>query len=373
MRTETPGTYDDVAALLRDCAAAGEVVRARGAGTKWTWGAPVPGPGVVLSTASLDRIVSHNAGDLTAVVEAGVRLADLQAVAGEAGQMLALDPVDGEATVGGVLATGDSGPLRNRYGAPRDLVLGMTVALSDGTVAKSGGTVIKNVAGYDLGKLFTGSFGTLGVILRTALRLHPRPAHTATARGRGGDPAAVGRAALALARLPIEAEALEATWDEGAGSVVARFGGAAPTERAEEAAGVLKEAGLEIETRAGDAAPASRPEGEGALVRVTVAARHLPEALAHLAAHGAAVAGRAAHGALWARLPGGVDDVVAAVQETRDRLPGTCVVLDAPVKVKEVVDAWGPVDDGARRVMERIKARFDPAGIMAPGIFAGGI
>src|SRR2546430_16810200 len=100
--------------------------------------------------------------------------------------MLAIDPplADGDAaTVGGVLATADSGPLRHRHGGPRDLVLGTTVALSDGTVARAGGKVIKNVAGYDLAKLFTGSYGTLGAILEVAVRLHPLPPRTVTAVG----------------------------------------------------------------------------------------------------------------------------------------------------------------------------------------------
>ena len=119
--------------------------------------------------------------------------------------MLALDPplgAGGKATIGGVVATNDSGPLRHRYGSARDLVVGITVALSDGTVAKAGGKVIKNVAGYDLAKLFTGSFGTLGAILDLSLRLHPLPPATATAVGRSGDPAALAAAAAELSHAP---------------------------------------------------------------------------------------------------------------------------------------------------------------------------
>ena len=131
----------------------------------------------------LDRIVEHNASDLTAVVQAGVPLAAARSAFSEAGQMLAIDPaLDQAATVGGIMATNDSGPLRHRYGSMRDLVVGTTVALSDGTVSRSGGKVIKNVAGYDLGKLFCGSRGRLGVVARIALRLHPLPA--ASRKGR---------------------------------------------------------------------------------------------------------------------------------------------------------------------------------------------
>jgi glycolate oxidase FAD binding subunit len=130
---------------------------------------------------ALTQIIEHNAGDLTATLEAGVPLAHAQQTFARAGQMLALDPptgADGSATIGGIVATGDSGPLRHRYGAPRDLVVGMTFALGDGTIARSGGKVIKNVAGYDLAKLFAGSFGTLGMILSVSVRLHPLPATT---------------------------------------------------------------------------------------------------------------------------------------------------------------------------------------------------
>lgn len=134
---------------------------------------------IVLSTARLNRLLEHEPGDLTAIVEAGIRLSDLQAVLAPHGQMLALDP-PGDPTIGACLAGDLSGPRRHRYGAMRDLVIGVTVVLADGTVASSGGKVVKNVAGYDLGKLFSGSRGRLGLIARVALRLHPRPAAEAT-------------------------------------------------------------------------------------------------------------------------------------------------------------------------------------------------
>src|SRR5439155_7373453 len=156
-RQEQPASPDEAAELLRDCAAGGLRLRPRGGGTKLGWGRPVAEADVEVLTASLDRVVEHNAGDLTAVLQAGVPLAAAQQVFAAAGQMLAFDPPLGgpdsagepAATVGGVVATGDSGPLRHRYGAARDLLLGITVALSDGTLARAGGRVIKNVAGYD--------------------------------------------------------------------------------------------------------------------------------------------------------------------------------------------------------------------------------
>src|SRR3954451_1859123 len=214
-----PQSAAEAAEVLRDAAASGHRVRFYGGGTKIGWGRPAPPPDLELSTERLDAIVEHNVGDLTAVLEAGVTLAAAQeAFAGE-GQMLALDPpdLDGAATIGGIVATGDSGPLRHRHNAVRDLVLGIRVALPDGTVARAGSKVIKNVAGYDLAKLLTGSFGTLGLIAEVSLRLHPRPRGTVTAVARAGDTATVARAATELAHRPIEAEALDVRWDGSEG------------------------------------------------------------------------------------------------------------------------------------------------------------
>jgi glycolate dehydrogenase FAD-binding subunit len=148
------------------------------------------GGDTVLSTRRLSRVLEHEPGDLTAIVEAGIRLSDLQAQLGVHGQMLALDP-PGDPTVGACLAADLSGPRRHRYGAMRDLVIGVTVVLSDGTIASSGGKVVKNVAGYDLGKLFSGSRGRLGLIARVALRLHPRPAANATVIAASHEPRAL--------------------------------------------------------------------------------------------------------------------------------------------------------------------------------------
>ena len=135
--------------------------------------------GADLTTDGLTRILEHEEGDLTCTVEAGVRLSALNAALGRAGQRLSLDP-PGDPTVGALLATNVSGPLRHRYGAPRDLVLGTTLVLADGTVANSGGKVVKNVAGYDLARLVCGSHGRLALIVRASFRLHPAPATART-------------------------------------------------------------------------------------------------------------------------------------------------------------------------------------------------
>ena len=145
-----------------------------------------------LSTDALDRVLEHEAGDLTCTVEAGIRLSALRRRLAAAGQRLSLDP-PGDPTVGTCIANRLSGPLSHRFGGPRDLVLGVTLVLGDGTVASSGGKVVKNVAGYDLGKLLCGSAGRLALIARAALRLHPLPAASATVVVESGGPGGVGR------------------------------------------------------------------------------------------------------------------------------------------------------------------------------------
>src|SRR5690242_2269366 len=206
-----PETVEEAAALLRDLGRQERAVRPVGAGTKLDWGGG-PDGAVELETGGLNRILEHNVGDFTAVLEAGVPISEAQAQFADSGQGLAWDPPGGEATLGGIVATADSGPLRHRFGGVRDLVVGITVVLSDGTVAKAGGKVIKNVAGYDLAKLFTGSFGTLGLIASVSVRLHPDPPATATAHGGSDDPDRLAAAAIALSRRPLESDCLDVAW-----------------------------------------------------------------------------------------------------------------------------------------------------------------
>src|SRR6266516_3928610 len=169
-----PASTAEAAALLRTAAEAGLAVMPRGAGTGLTWGTPPSRCDLVVDLRSMDQVVEHEAGDLVARVQAGATIGQLAVVLGSAGQQLALD-VPAEATVGGVVATGTAGPRRFRYGTPRDLLIGITVVRADGVVARAGGKVVKNVAGYDLGKLFAGSHFTLGLITEAVFRLHPLP------------------------------------------------------------------------------------------------------------------------------------------------------------------------------------------------------
>jgi glycolate oxidase FAD binding subunit len=372
-----PKTYEKAAAELRDAAAEG-IVMPTGGGTKLEWGEP-GAPRLMLSTANLDDVVEHNVGDLTAVVQAGVELAGLREQLARAGQMLAIDPplLKG-ATVGGTLATADSGPLRHRYGGPRDLVLGVTVALTDGTIARAGGKVIKNVAGYDLAKLFTGSYGTLGVILEAAVRLHPLPPLTVTAIGEAEDPQRVAAAASAVAHSPIEAQCLDVRWGEGRGAVLVQLAGSEALAQAADAVELLEREGLaasavEDDDGVWDEQRARQRSPGGTVVRISGTQAQLADQMRAAEAVGGGLVARAAHGLAWVTLPEGGE--LAAVERLRRELaPSPCVVLDAPHAVRDGLDVWGVGPDaGAVELMRRVKERFDPGGTCNQHRFVGGI
>ncbi|MBW3581080.1 MAG: FAD-binding oxidoreductase [Actinobacteria bacterium] len=381
-RTETPSSPDEAGEVMRAAGAQGRRLRIRGGGTKSSWGTPTDPPDVVLSSERLDRVVEHNEGDLTAVLQGGVPLARAQEALADSDQMVALDPPLGNgdgATIGGVVATGDTGPLRHRYGAPRDLILGITVALTDGTVARAGGKVIKNVAGYDLAKLFTGSFGTLGLIVEVVMRLHPRPPRTVTVLGCSDDPDALGAAASAVAHSPFGPECLDVSWREETGEVMARFGGTAPDAGAAEVMVLLQQAGLEARLAGDDddrwdRQRARQRSTDGAVVRVSGLASELPRVVRSAREVGASLVGRAGLGLSWMALgQAEAGELVSAIEEVRRRLhPFPCVVLDAPVEVREKVEVWGD-DRAVPPLMRRVKTRFDPPGVCNPGIFVGGI
>src|SRR5205085_10616283 len=175
-----PASVEEACEVLRLAASEGWAVVPSGAGTWIDVGNPLRRVEVIVSTRRMQRIIEHEPADLIAIAEAGVTLDALNAELGKAGQWLPLDPPDdGRATIGGVVATGMSGAQCFGYGSPRSSVIGMRVALADGRIVKAGGRVVKNVAGYDLCKLFTGSYGTLGWILELTFKLKPRPMQTA--------------------------------------------------------------------------------------------------------------------------------------------------------------------------------------------------
>ena len=304
------------------------------------------------------------------MLAAGVPVAEAQAACAEAGQLLAVGPpVVAGATIGGLVATAASGPRRHRYGPPRDLVIGAEVALSDGTVAKAGGKVIKNVAGYDLAKLMAGAFGTLGVITRLSLRLHPLPEATATAVFASGDPEELGRIAADLAHRPLELDALDVRYSGGDGAILARFAGATAAQQARGLDGaevVEDDEPLWEAQRAGQ-----RSEPPAAVVRVSALLTELPDVLRAADTSGARVVGRAGAGVSYLTLPLADAEAIRSLRAELD--PAACVVLDAPQELRAALDPWGFPEGPELDLARRVKARFDPAGVCNPGIFIGGI
>ncbi|HZD72712.1 MAG TPA: FAD-binding oxidoreductase [Actinomycetota bacterium] len=392
-----PTTLEEASEVLRTASQQGKRVVCRGGGSKLGWGNPPSAVDLVVSTTRLARVLEHAEGDLIVRAEAGVRLDALQEVLGRADQFLGLNPPEHGATVGGIVAAGASGPLRHRYGTARDLLIGITVVLADGTVARSGGKVVKNVAGYDLGKLFAGSLGTLGLIAEVTFRLHPRISSLTGAVLEVDRPDRAGQAAQVLAHAQLAPAALELTWPDpsGPGRLVMLVEGprGGVTEQASDAVRLLEPFGGAELLSAGSAHPAvdglsGRPwqsdRGGEPLVGAKAACvpTELPGAIEDLwaaaGAHGLRVAlqAHAGVGVTYAALRGGdLATLAAAFQEARERLArrgGTLVALEAPLELKRKVDVWGPVGD-AGGLMRRVKERFDPGGTMSPGRFVGGI
>jgi len=238
--------------------------------------------------------------------------------------------------------------------------------------------VIKNVAGYDLAKLFTGSYGTLGLIVGVNVRLHPLQSETATASGSSEDPQRLIAALATLVRAPLEADCLDVAWQGHGGRVLVRFVGAAAGHQAETATGHMREAGLEeVETVVDDVAVWARQrDGQrseaGAVLKVSGRASDLGAVIGATRDADGALVGRAAQGLYWIAFDGAeLGERVAHVRSALE--PRASVLLDAPDALRQAVEPWGPVDPGALALMRRVKERFDPARTLRPGAFVGGI
>ena len=356
----TPSSTSDVSAALRSAWHDGLRVLPRGAGTKLDWGAPPSGVDVEVDMRGLDRIVEYAPGDLVVRVEAGVPLAALSEHCAPAGQMLALDPIVPGGTVGGTVATNASGPGRYRYGTCRDLLIGVTVVLADGTVARSGGKVVKNVAGYDLGKLYTGSYGTLGVVTEAVFRLHPLPVGRAYVSVVAEGPAEAAAAAERVRRSQLAVSAIEVDRPDPTGPLTVTA--------------LVDGAGAEGEPRPPPWwGTAPWPAG-GTGLKVSARLSRLGAVLDLLGRPGVTVRGSLGAGVLYAGMPADtpVEAVAGLVADLRAALApgeGSAVVVCTPVS--DGLDRWGPVL--GLELMRRVKARFDPRGLLNPGRFVGGI
>ena len=400
-----PGSVDEVAAIVAHAMETGVPIVPWGGGSAIGVGAPPARAGLVLVLTRLDALVEHEPGDLTATAQAGITIAALQAALRARGQWLSLDPPDAaRATLGGVLAANASGPRRHLYGTARDLLIGVTVVTADGAVVHGGGKVVKNVAGYDLPKLFVGSFGTLGVIVEATVKLRPLPdaerlvavrferlqdAGAALRNLLGSDliPNAVdlldGPSAGALG-LPAAPATLAVGFD-GLGeqvdwqvaelaTVVVRCGGAKPAPLAAETWARL--------------ASASRDAFDTPAAVMTLSV--LPAVVAETMEHGAQTARKRGLMSAWCAHAGvghltatlcadaprpDPAPIAAVLEEWRAAARaggGHASVTWAPLPVKSALPVWDEAG-AAGRLMKRIKAQLDPNNLLNPGRFVGGV
>jgi glycolate oxidase FAD binding subunit len=412
-----PGSESELAEVLRLANEAGITVIPRGGATKLDWGSAPSRADLVVSTARLNRVLEHAWADLTVTVEAGCTIQTLQETLAQHGQRLAIDPLwPDKATIGGILSTNDSGALRLRFGALRDLIIGVTIALPDGTLAASGGKVVKNVAGYDLPKLVTGAFGTLGVITHAVFRLHPLPHNARSFSIATANPAATRDLILAIQNSKLAHTAIQSCFSNDAVTVTdilfegTEAGLDAQTAQLRE---ICKP--LEIPEAAPDVwqarqalwshslltAPAETPdvspddfpsttapletpaskhqEDSCAIVKISI----LPADLAHVVEFFQRVANlhrvqwklvMYGTGLGWLRLEGTADHLQPALLSLRgdlEKKEGSLVVLRRPAKLS-ALDLWGTPGDSLP-LMKAVKHRLDPANTLNPGRFLGGI
>jgi glycolate oxidase FAD binding subunit len=381
----SPASPVGAAAVGRAGAGAGLSVVPRGAGSGLAWGLPPASCDLVVDMRRMDTVVEHAAGDLVARVQAGALMGQVAAVLAEAGQQLALDaPAD--ATVGGVIATGTAGPRRFRYGTPRDLLIGITVVRADGVVAHSGGKVVKNVAGYDLGKLLAGSQGTLGLVTEATFRLHPLPAAAAWVTAEFAAPDRAAAAVAAASGSALVPSAVELDWPAGGplrAGVLVEGTPSGVEERARQVSGLLESAGGSAVAACGSP-PArwGRLPSSGTVVRVSFWVSRLAGVLAAVSACAdeagvrPAVTGSAGAGVLYACVDpaAGSDAVARFTAALRGRLAGSpprgsVTVLAGAALAAGAVDPLGPVPGLA--LMHAVKDQFDPGGRMFPGRLFG--
>ena len=389
-RRVRPGDAAELARALREADEASLAVVPTGAGTQQYVGNRPRRVDLVLETTSLSGIVEHTPADLTITVRAGTPFADLEAHLHASGQRLPLDPPHRErATVGGLMATNASGPRRAKYGTLRDLVIGTRVALVDGSITRAGGKVVKNVAGYDLNKLYLGSLGTLGVIVEATFKVLPLPAREAAIVAAFPSLRAATEAGVALARTSLRPAAVEAhDLDRTARLVVAADGDAAAVQRVlSDAARIASEHGATSVEPASDlesALSSSRrlvESADGVVLRASLplaAQAAFVDEVRRIAGDRAmaTIAVHAASGIVRTRLTGDSDALRQAsldVFAMAKTLEGDAWLEHVAEALREAIgDVWFGEPPGFF-LMHRIKQEFDPRGTLNPGRFVGGI
>ncbi|MDQ3567133.1 MAG: FAD-binding oxidoreductase [Actinomycetota bacterium] len=384
-----PGSIEEISGIMMLAAREGLAVSPRGGGTKTHLGDAPRQLDLIVSTTRMNEIMEHTPGDQIFRAEAGVRLEDLQEQVSASDQMLALDPPESGATLGGIIAANSSGPRRYKYGTVRDLIIGITVVLHDGTVAKAGSKVVKNVAGYDLSKLFTGSLGTLGIIATANFRLHPLPKASRTVAVEVESPQQAQEATQSIVHSQVEATAIELHYaeDEKLLTVLLESIPGGMDAKVETASFLLKQFGEvrtlseEEEDHLGPLTPPAvadeivlklgAPPAELGSVLESVLGAAERRGLAH-----PRITGHAGTGVTFIGFSGEDEDAavgfVGEMREIQTRKSGNVTLQRAPLTLKQRVSTW---DNGGDYLglVRRVKEKFDPRGGMNPGRYLGGL
>jgi len=370
-----------------------------GNGSKLGWGGVGKNVDLVVSTERLNRIIEHAVGDLTVTVEAGVKFADLQEILLKTGQFLPLEPAyPQDATIGGIIATADSGSLRHRYGGVRDMLLGISFIRSDGQIAKAGGRVVKNVAGYDLMKLFTGSYGTLGILTEVTLRVYPvqEVAGTVVLTGDKEAIASATKTLLASALTPTAVDLLstqlvtQLSLGEGIGLIV-RF--QSISESVKEQSSRLLDIGQKLglqgtlysdsdadEAKLWQSLPEqiwNTPQQPAITCKIgvlpTASVTTLTQLDTQTSPPGIGLI-HAGSGLGLLRLdPATVTpQTIVELRHHCQAQNGFLTILEAPISIKQQIDVWGYTGN-ALDIMHKIKQQFDPKNLLSPNRFVGGI
>jgi glycolate oxidase FAD binding subunit len=397
--TVYPNTQEELAAVIAWAGQNRCAVLPCGSGSKLDWGGLVkldpanpPGAGGIAaaSTARLNRLVEHAVGDLTVTAEAGMKFADLQLLLAAAGQFLPIDPAyPQQATLGGIVATADAGSLRHRYRGVRDLLLGMTFVRSDGKIAVAGGRVVKNVAGYDLMKLFTGAYGTLGVISQVTFRVYPLPESSGTVV-LTGEVNALSQTAQILLSSALTPSAIDllsphlvAKLGLGKGTgLIVRFQSIAPSVKQQSAR--LLEVGEKLGLQGTSCCENEDrqlwqrlPEtmwdsgtNSAIICKIGIRPSEAVTAINELPVQDALIHAGSGVGVL--RFESATADRLLQVRRGCEAKGGFLTVLAAPADIKQQLDVWG-YNGSAIDLMRRIKQQFDPENLLSPHRFISGI
>ena len=379
--TVYPNSQEELAAVIA-CARQNQwALLPCGNGSKLDWGGLVKGVKIAVSTARLNHLVEHAVGDLTVTAEAGMLVVDLQEILGKAGQFLPIDPAyPQQATLGGIVATADAGSLRHRYRGVRDLLLGMTFVRSDGKIAKAGGRVVKNVAGYDLMKLFTGAYGTLGIISQVTFRVYPLPESSGTVilTGETNALAEATQILLSSALTPTAVDLLspqlvkKLSLGKGSGLVV-RFQSIA--ESVKQQSGRLLEVAEKLGLQGTNCDENDQYElwqrlpetvwdsstNSAIICKIGIRPSAAVKAINELPIQDALIHAGSGLGVL--RFETATADTLLQVRKACEAKGGFLTVLVAPAHIKQGLDVWG-YTGSAIDLMRRIKQEFDPENIL---------